>query len=129
MSTHLPADAFTVRSATHEEVPGLLNASDLGLLLLRPSPNIRTASPAKFAEYLNSGLPVLITPDVGDFSELVVKDEVGAIVGGRDGVDDLSFVDRVLQSRMQLGDKCMAAGRRLTWQAFFPTWSGIVSSG
>ena len=51
LENHLPADCFTVRSATHEEVPGLLNASDLGLLLLRPSPNIRTSSPVKFAEY------------------------------------------------------------------------------
>jgi len=129
LSARLPANTFTVRSATHEEVPGLLNASDLGLLLLRCSPNIQTASPAKFAEYLNSGLPVLITPDVGDFSEFVMKAEVGAVVVGPNAADELSFVDRVIRTRMQLGDKCMAAGRQLTWQAFFPTWSGIVSSG
>lgn len=129
LSAHLPPNTFTVRSAAHEEVPGLLNASDLGLLLLRSSPNIETASPAKFAEYLNSGLPVLITPDVGDFSELVMRESVGAIIGGRNGDDELSLVDRVVRTRMQLGAECMAAGRQLTWQAFFPTWSGIVSSG
>jgi glycosyltransferase involved in cell wall biosynthesis len=128
LAARLPADVFTVRQSGHSEVPGLLNASDLGLLLLRPSPNIKTSSPAKFAEYLNCGVPVLITPDVGDFSEMVVRKQVGAVVGSRSRDRDMLIVDRTAQNRAEIGDQCMAAGRQLTWQAFSSTWSGIVSS-
>src|SRR6185295_17866538 len=104
LAARLPDSAFTVRSAAHEEVPGLLNASDLGLLLLRPSPNIKTSSPAKFSEYLNSGLPVLITPEVGDFSELVQANGLGAIVSP-EGSFDTSIAGRVLSGRTQFADR------------------------
>ena len=127
-ATRLPAGAFTVLHAAHAEVAGLLNASDLGFLLLRSCPNITTSSPAKFAEYLNSGLPVLITPDVGDFSELVVEKGIGAIAAGSSGADEVSLVDRVARNRIPMATECVTAGRELTWQAFYPSWSRIVSS-
>ena len=126
LSARLPADTFTVLEAAHDEVPGLLNASDLGFLLLRTAPNIKTSSPAKFAEYLNSGLPVLITPEVGDFSEMVKNQSVGAVVDCRAGQFDMSLVDRTKQDRAQLGAQCTAAGHLLTWQVFSSTWSNIV---
>jgi glycosyltransferase involved in cell wall biosynthesis len=127
LSAQLPADTFTVRQVTHDEVPGILNASDLGLLLLRSSPNIKTSSPAKFAEYLNCGLPVLITPDVGDFSEMVAAQNLGAIMDTKNSSFELSVVDRTTYNRAELGAKCMTAGRRLTWQAYSTAWSQIVS--
>jgi len=127
LSTRLPANTFTVRRAAHDEVPGLLNASDLGLLLLRSSPNIKTSSPAKFAEYLNSGLPVLITPEVGDFSDLVAAEGVGTVVDTMSGRFDMSLVDRTKEDRSGLAAKCIAAGHQLTWQAFSSTWLQIVA--
>jgi glycosyltransferase involved in cell wall biosynthesis len=126
LSARLPANTFTVQYASHDEVPGLLNASDVGLLLLRSSPNIRTSSPAKFAEYLNCGLPVLITPEVGDFSDLVAREHVGAVVEGSSGFD-MSLLDRARKDRDQLAAQCTAAGHPLTWQAFAPAWAKIVA--
>lgn len=127
LSTRLPRETFSVRHATHEEVPGLLNASDLGLLLLRSSPNIKTSSPAKFAEYLNCGLPVLISPDVGDFSAMVADGGVGAIVT-RDAHFETSTLDSVVANRAQFAEKCMTVGRSLTWTAVSATWSKIASA-
>jgi glycosyltransferase involved in cell wall biosynthesis len=128
LSARLPADTFTVREAAHDEVPGLLNASDLGFLLLRTAPNIKTSSPAKFAEYLNSGLPVLITPEVGDFSDMVKNQGVGAVIDRGASNFDVSLVDRTKQDRAQLAAQCTAAGHRLTWQVFSSTWSHIALS-
>jgi len=127
LSARLPGGTFTVRPASHDEVPALLNASDLGLLLLRASPNIKTSSPAKFAEYLNSGLPVLITPEVGDFSEMVLSRKVGAVMKGNG--DEQELVERTVGDRSQMAEQCVAAGRELTWQAYSSTWSRIASSG
>ena len=126
LAARLPASAFTVREAAHSEVPGLLNASDLGFLLLRSSPNIKTSSPAKFSEYLNCGLPVAITPGVGDFSRLVADQQVGTIVG-EDGNIEMEFVERLLRQRQDFAARCCAAGRQLTWAAFRPRWAEISS--
>jgi len=64
LGRRLPTNSFTVMNAPHDEIPSLMNASDVGFLLLRSSPNIETCSPAKFSEYRNCGLPVVITPQV-----------------------------------------------------------------
>lgn len=74
-----PAD-YTVLCANHDDVPALLNAADLGLLLLKATPNIETSSPTKFAEYVNCGLPVLISEGVGDFSSMVRDAALGTVV-------------------------------------------------
>jgi glycosyltransferase involved in cell wall biosynthesis len=117
IAQHLPAGSFTVMSAKHDEVAPLLNASDLGFLLLRSSPNIKTSSPAKFSEYLNCGLPVLITPDVGDFSDLIRRTGTGLVVTC-ETVIDAGFLSNVQSSRNDLALRCVEAGRHLTWQAY-----------
>ncbi len=126
LGSRLRPGTFMVRYAAHEEVPALLNASDIGFLFLRPSPNIKTSSPVKFAEYLNCGLPVLITPEVGDYSEFVTRMGVGAVVEHK-GRLDTSIVDRVIREREELASRCTTAGRTLTWQAMSVTWSQIVA--
>jgi len=70
---------------------------------------------------------VLITPDVGDFSEMVSVQNLGAIMDGKNASFELSVVDRTTHTRAELGAKCMTAGRRLTWQAHSTAWSQIVS--
>jgi glycosyltransferase involved in cell wall biosynthesis len=126
LASCLPSGTFSVRSAAHEDVPGFLNAADIGLLLLRSAPNIKTSSPAKFAEYLNCGLPVLITPEVGDFSEFVTARGVGAVVA-LPGSFQTSIITRATTARAQLAAQCSAAGKDLTWRTYSSTWSGIAS--
>jgi len=114
LAEHLAPEEFTVISAAHERVPALLNASDLGFLLLRASPNIETSSPAKFAEYLNCGVPVIITGGVGDFSSLVHHRRLGEVIE-KPSVSD-RVIQAVLNSRNDIGERCVEGGRELTWQ-------------
>lgn len=125
LSGTMPQEAVTVISARHEEVPSLLAASDLGFLLLHSTPNINVSSPTKFSEYLNSGLPVLITSQVGDFSAMVTNERVGAVVGD-DGSFDMKFVENLMPNRTELAARCTAAGAQLTWQAFSEAWSKLI---
>ncbi len=124
LEARLARKDFNVLSAEHRDVPALLNASDAGFLLLRSTPNIQTSSPVKFAEYLNCGLPVLITPHVGDYSELVARSGAGAIVNNVDATD-LSILKR---PREELAARCTAAGAPLTWQALGGAWKGAVAN-
>jgi glycosyltransferase involved in cell wall biosynthesis len=69
-----------VISAAPEEVPRLLASADVGLLLRDRSIVNRVAAPLKFAEYLASGLPVILTPSIGDYSDFVLTNHCGLIV-------------------------------------------------
>src|SRR2546427_526797 len=103
----------------------LLNAFDLGFLLLPSSPNIETSSPVKFAEYLNSGLPVFSTPRIGDFSDFIVKEKIGGVCRPN-GEIDLSLLGEIQDRRSEVAARCAAAGKTLTWQAVLPVWQQMI---
>ncbi len=113
LERHLAPGTFTVISAAHQRVPALLNASDMGFLLLRPSPSAETSSPAKFAEYLNCGVPVIITAGVGDYSSLVRNKGLGEILKESTVSDKL--IQAVLHSRSGIAERCVQGGQELTW--------------
>ena len=63
----------------HCEVSNILTGCDYGLLLREKSVTNQVAFPVKFAEYLASGLPVLISENIGDVSEFVSKNHCGIV--------------------------------------------------
>ena len=83
----IEAEAMTVVSVSHAEVPQYLAAADIGLLVREQSPVNAVSSPVKFGEYLASGLPVILTERIGDYSELTRRERVGVVlpVGGSPG--------------------------------------------
>ncbi|MDF2447525.1 MAG: glycosyltransferase [Bacteroidota bacterium] len=62
------------------EVPELLVAADYGLLIREQSTTNLVASPVKFAEYLASGLQVIISSNLGDYSMFVTEMNCGELV-------------------------------------------------
>lgn len=61
------------------EVPQYLLACDYGLLLREQTITNQVASPVKFAEYLACGLDIIISDNLGDYSEFVKKYDCGVI--------------------------------------------------
>jgi glycosyltransferase involved in cell wall biosynthesis len=84
---------MTVLRLPPAEVPKYLMASDVGLLLRRTDAINRVAAPVKFAEYLASGTPVIITEGIGDYSQTVAEHGLGVVVN----IDwpDKSLADRL----------------------------------
>ena len=68
---------ITIMSVNRPEVARYLSASDVAILLREESVVNRVASPTKFSEYLLCGLPVIISPQVGDASGLVERHGIG----------------------------------------------------
>ena len=60
-------------------VNAVLAACDMALLLRADTVTNRVASPTKFAEYLASGLPVIISAHIGDCSEQVQRERLGIV--------------------------------------------------
>ncbi|MGB6046942.1 MAG: glycosyltransferase [Flavobacteriales bacterium] len=61
------------------EVPAVLQACDVALLVREDTITNRVASPTKFAEYLACGLPVIISESIGDFSSVVNEHGLGIV--------------------------------------------------
>lgn len=73
----IPRKSYRVINVDNREVYRYLNAADFGILLREDHIMNNVASPTKFAEYLMCGLPVIISPGVGDFSQIIRKTGYG----------------------------------------------------
>ena len=99
-----------IRSVAHGGIQHYLTLADLGLLLRDRSPVNRVASPVKFAEYLACGVPVLVSPGVGDCSEIVRREEVGYVFGDALPLDRVAAEIRA--NRATLRARCREAAAR-----------------
>lgn len=91
----LPEGRYEIRSAAHAEVPRYLRAADLGVLLRAPDPLNEVACPTKFAEYVMTGLPVLISAGIGDCSPFVEANRAGAVLAAPDPSSAVAAVDTI----------------------------------
>jgi glycosyltransferase involved in cell wall biosynthesis len=72
-------DRVIIKWLEHKDVLNYLNICDYGILIREQSITNKVASPTKFAEYLYAGLPVLISTNLGDFSEFVQQHNCGVV--------------------------------------------------
>ena len=64
----------------HHEVPKYIGLGDVGLVPVVPVPSKRYASPIKTGEYFAMGLPVIITKNISDDSEMVENQNLGYVL-------------------------------------------------
>ncbi len=100
----LPAQAMIIRQVPYEDVPAYLSAADFGLVPFMPVPSKRYGTPIKTGEYWAAGLPVVITPEISDDSEIITREKIGAVVS------DFSNPDLVREGLQKI-DKLLAGDR------------------
>lgn len=83
-------DRVERKFVSHEAVHQELIKCDYGILIRDNKITNQVASPVKFAEYLNAGLQVLISPNIGDFSTFVKNNNCGIVVE-----DEIPFLNKV----------------------------------
>lgn len=76
-------DQVLQKWVAHEEVSRILSACDYGILIREETVTNQVASPTKFAEYLASGLPVVISNHLGDYSAFVETHQCGIRLNGQ----------------------------------------------
>jgi hypothetical protein len=82
--------------ADHKDVTKILSACDYGILIREKSVTNKVASPTKFAEYLSAGLKVLISNEIGDYSDFVKEKNCGQVVceDEKINVEKISFEEK-----------------------------------
>jgi glycosyltransferase involved in cell wall biosynthesis len=113
---------IVIRSATFDEVPALLAACHAGIVLARESLSKSGSSPVKVAEYLACGLPVIVSPRLGDTDELVRRYDAGVIV---DPADDRSLRDGAAALIGLLNDPTRRANARRLAETEFALAVGV----
>lgn len=75
-------DRVKIISSDNRQVHRYLNAADLGTLFRKDDIMNRVSSPTKFTEYIMCGLPVAISPSVGDLSGVIESTGWGLLYTG-----------------------------------------------
>jgi glycosyltransferase involved in cell wall biosynthesis len=102
---------LSVQSVEHDEVPRHLAAADVAITSVRRLASSAACSPVKDAEYWANGLPVLISPGIGDDADLVAEHRLGVVV-------DLADPTALAPAMGELVDIAMEAGSRERIAAF-----------
>lgn len=76
----LDPEDYRVLSVEHTLMDRYLSSADCGFLIRKRNVINRVASPLKFSEYLMCGLPVIIGPGVGDFSDIIQNEGTGVVI-------------------------------------------------
>ncbi|MEO5570495.1 MAG: hypothetical protein ABIT08_12650 [Bacteroidia bacterium] len=77
--TEFPGQIFC-KWVEHIDVQKILSMCDYGILIREKSITNKVASPTKFAEYLSAGLKVLISEQIGDYSDFVKEHNCGEVI-------------------------------------------------
>lgn len=73
------------------DVRTYLLAADYGILYRENSITNKVASPVKFAEYLSCGLNIVISENLGDFSEFVRENSCGVTIDQNSDLTDVPY--------------------------------------
>lgn len=128
---------YIVRSAAHDEVVEWLSASDVALAFIRSAGCERGASPIKIGEYLAAGLPVAITPAIGDYSDLIELERTGVVVARLDSEGFIEAARRLSSlwgEREGLRERCAAAAQAVSLEAigiprYLSVYRGLLTRG
>ncbi|HJU69148.1 MAG TPA: hypothetical protein VJ650_12990 [Gemmatimonadaceae bacterium] len=121
------ATRATVMRVAHPDVPAYLSAADAGLLLMRPCRLAPTWQPIKYAEYLSSGLPIIVSPGVGVIDRQVERERVGVVADVFGDADIATAADDTAEVLRQRGDEMRQRAlalceREFIWSRYIDTW-------
>jgi glycosyltransferase involved in cell wall biosynthesis len=110
---------YLLKNIPSEMIGDFLGLADLAFLLRKDHPVNRVSSPVKFGEYLAAGLPVFITPWVGDYSGIVSSQGLGvSLTLSGSGFNWMAllkmiyFIKKYKKQKTAIRKKCISAARQ-----------------
>ena len=73
-------NAIVHRFIAHHEIPNYIGLGDFGITPVKPIPTKRYCTPIKDGEYWALGLPVVITKDISDDSNIIKNNKIGSVL-------------------------------------------------
>lgn len=119
---HIPESAYTLVSATHDEVPVYLAQMNMAVCFFRQAYSKLASSPTRLGELLACGIPCLSNTGVGDVQETLAWRGGGVTVSNFEAVT----LDGALKNLLSLSENPETAAQcRSTAQHFYSLESGV----
>lgn len=129
----IPANFYKIISVEQNHVKNYLIASDVGILLRERSVINKVSDPLKFVEYLHAGLLVILTKEIGDTEEIVIRNDLGIVLNSfkkSDFIKSINSLNNLLQNRnpikiIQIADRVYNFNQSL--QQYKNSWQRLIS--
>lgn len=79
-NSNLDPTIITVKFVPHSEVPKYLALGDFGICPVKPVPTKQFCTPIKNGEYWAMGLPVVITKNISEDSDIIKSNDIGYVL-------------------------------------------------
>lgn len=76
----IPEARLVLSQARFEEMPGYLRLMDIGLFFIRPCFSKKGSAATKLAEFLATGIPVIINDGIGDSGGVIEEHRAGVVL-------------------------------------------------
>ena len=115
---NIPAANYLLKSLPQNEISDLQQVADMAFLLREDLPLNHHSFPTKFAEYLASGVPVLMTPYIYSIAPMVKENELGEVIEIKnDYSEEIEKIYLKYKNNLSIKDHCSRfASEELMWQ-------------
>ena len=117
-------DDVTLIGRRYDDMPSAAAAADAAILFIKPVYSKIASCPTKFAEFLASGVPIVINASIGDTAEILRENRVGIVVEGFGESEYRSAIAGLFALRED-GDGLRARCRE-TAQKYFALEDGVA---
>lgn len=104
-----------VRYVEHSRIPEYLSLGNFGITPVKPIPTKRYCTPIKDGEYWATGLPVVITKDISDDSQIISDENIGVVI---EELNDEHFSSAVKKLDALLSDSALRLRSRLAAEKY-----------
>jgi len=122
LAAGIPAGRLAITAAAFDAMPAHLRLMRLGVFFIAPSFSKRGSAATKLAEFLASGVPVVINDGVGDSGALVREQGAGVVLPE---LSERATADALIEVRALLADSACAARCRLAALRHFDLKEGV----
>jgi len=115
---NVPESSYMLKSLPQNEISELQQVADIGFLLRENLPLNHHSFPTKFAEYLASGVPVLMTPYIYSIAPMVTENNLGVVIDIKnDYSSEIAKIYLKYKNNLTVKDHCSQYARKeLMWQ-------------
>jgi len=113
---HLPENIIHWEAISYTQMPAYLSAADFAITPVKPVPSKKYCTPIKDGEYWAIGLPVVITKDISDDSEIIRNYNAGYVINQLNMEEYLNAIKKIEELLTEENGQLRSRIRRIAEQ-------------
>jgi glycosyltransferase involved in cell wall biosynthesis len=107
-------DCIVMKFVPHNEVPRYMGLADFAITPVKPIPTKRYCTPIKDGEYWALGLPIVISKNISDDSDIIETNNIGVVLNtfSREAYQDAVLKIDVLRKQSDLRERIQSIAKK-----------------